>query len=138
MLDHNHKKILVSICRSFHAYSVSVAWKLSSFHANSVSVWPPKHKHRFCHHHFSFIINLNLILNFYIISASLIKMVRTRSQLENLSKEELIEELITVEDISSKLSDLSNRFNDFLRRFEVVSSDIAIARNCNKLTIIKL
>ena len=65
-------------------------------------------------------------------------MVRTRSQLENLSKEELIEELITVEDISSKLSDLSNRFNDFLRRFEVVSSDIAIARNCNKLTIIKL
>ena len=60
-------------------------------------------------------------------------MVRTRSQLENLSKEELIEELITVDDISSKLSDLSNRFDDFLRRFEVVSSDVAIARNCNKL-----
>ena len=60
-------------------------------------------------------------------------MVRTRSQLENLSKEELIEELITVDDISSKLSDLSNRFDDFLRRFEVVSSDLAIARNCNKL-----
>ena len=60
-------------------------------------------------------------------------MVRTRSQLENLSKEEVIEELITVNVISSKLSDLSNRFNDFLRRFEVVSSDLAIARNCNKL-----
>ena len=58
-------------------------------------------------------------------------MVQTRSQLENLSKEELIEELITVEDITSKLSDLSNRFNDFLRRFEVASSDLAIARNCN-------
>ena len=49
-------------------------------------------------------------------------MVRTRSQLENLSKEELIEEHIPVDDISSKLSDLSNGFDDFLRRFEVVSS----------------
>ena len=35
-------------------------------------------------------------------------MVRTRSQVENLSKEELIVELITVDDILSKLSDLSN------------------------------
>ena len=49
-------------------------------------------------------------------------MVGTRSQLENLSKGELIEELITVSDTSSKPSDLSNRFNDFLRRFEFVSS----------------
>ena len=60
-------------------------------------------------------------------------MVQTRSQLENLSKEKLIDELITVDDISSKLSDLSNRFNDFQRRFEVVSFDLAIARNCSKL-----
>ena len=42
-------------------------------------------------------------------------MVQTRSQLENLSKEELIDKLISVEDISSKLSDLTSRFNDFLR-----------------------
>ena len=60
-------------------------------------------------------------------------MVRTRIQLENLSKEELIEELITVDDILSKISDLSNRFDDFLRRFEIVSSDVAITRNCNRL-----
>ena len=60
-------------------------------------------------------------------------MVRTRSQLENLSKEELIEELITIDDITSKISDLTNRFNDFLRRFEVVSSDLAITKNCNRL-----
>ena len=60
-------------------------------------------------------------------------MVQTRSQLENLSKEELIEELITVEDITLKRSDLSNRFDDFLRRFEVVSSDLATTRNCNGL-----
>ena len=43
--------------------------------------------------------------------------------------EELIGELITVDDISSKPSDLSNRFDDFLRRFEVASSDLPIARN---------
>ena len=60
-------------------------------------------------------------------------MVRTRSQLENFSKEELIEELITVDDISSKLSDLLNQFDNFLRRFEFVSSDLAITKNCNRL-----
>ena len=58
-------------------------------------------------------------------------MVRTRSQLENLSKEELIEELITVDNISSKLSDLSNRFDYFLRRFEVVSFDLGIGTVIN-------
>ena len=60
-------------------------------------------------------------------------MVRKRSQLENLSKKGLIEELITVDDITSKISDLTNRFNDFLRRFEVVSSDLAITKDCNRL-----
>ena len=60
-------------------------------------------------------------------------MVRTRSQLENLSKEELTEELITVNDISSKPSDLSNQFYDFLMRFEVLSSGLAITINCNRL-----
>ena len=39
-------------------------------------------------------------------------MVRTKSQLKNLSKEELIEELITVDYITSKTSDLTNRFDD--------------------------
>ena len=69
----------------------------------------------------------------YILLWSSTKMVWTRSQLENLSKEELIEELITVDDITSKISDLTNRFDDFLRRFEVVSSDLAITKNCNRL-----
>ena len=40
-------------------------------------------------------------------------MPRTRRQLENLSKEEFIEELNTVDDITSKISDLINRFDDF-------------------------
>ena len=46
-------------------------------------------------------------------------MVRTRSQLENFSKIELISKLISVEDISSKLSDLTSRF-DFLRQYKIL------------------
>ena len=42
----------------------------------------------------------------------------TRSQLENFSKEEPIEEIITVDDVSSKLSDLSNWF--FEEIFEMI------------------
>ena len=60
-------------------------------------------------------------------------MVQTRSQLENLSKEKLIEELMTVDDIASKIYDLTNQFDDFLRRLEDASSDLAITRNCNRL-----
>ena len=48
-------------------------------------------------------------------------MVRTRSQLQNLSNEELVEEVSSVADISSKLSDLTSRFDDFLRRYEILS-----------------
>ena len=60
-------------------------------------------------------------------------MVRTRSQLENLSKEELIDKLISVEDISSKLSDLTSPFNDFLRQYEILSSEVTVSKNCNHL-----
>ena len=55
-------------------------------------------------------------------------MIRTRSQLENLSKEELIEELIIVEDIFSKLSELTSRFDDFDD-----SSELTVSKNCNRL-----
>ena len=60
-------------------------------------------------------------------------MVQTRSQLENLSKKELIDELISVEDISSKLSDLTSRFNDLLRQYEILSSELTVSKNCNRL-----
>ena len=60
-------------------------------------------------------------------------MVRTRSHLENLSKEELTGQLISVEDMSSKLSDLTSRFDDFLRRYEILSSELTVSKNCNRL-----
>ena len=59
-------------------------------------------------------------------------MVRTRSQLENLSKEELIHELISIENINSKLSDLISRFND-LKQYEILSSVLTVSKNCNCL-----
>ena len=44
-------------------------------------------------------------------------MVRTRSQLENLSKDELIDEVLSLEnfknDINVKFSELNDHFNDF-------------------------
>ena len=60
-------------------------------------------------------------------------MGRTRSQPEILSKEELIEKLISVEDISSKLSDLTSCFDDFLRQYEILSSELSVSKNCNCL-----
>ena len=63
-------------------------------------------------------------------------MVSTRSQLKNLSKEELIDELLSVEDISyihSKLSDLTSRFDDFLGWYEILNSELTDIKNCNRL-----
>ena len=60
-------------------------------------------------------------------------MVWARIQIENLSKEELIDELISVVDISSRLSDLISRFDDFLRWYEIFSSDLTVSKNCNRL-----
>ena len=60
-------------------------------------------------------------------------MVRARSQLENLSKEELTDELISVEDISSKVSDLTSCFDDFVRRYEILNSELTVSKSCNRL-----
>ena len=60
-------------------------------------------------------------------------MVRTRSQLEHLSKEELIDVFMSTEDISSKVVNLTTRFDDFTRRFEIISSELAVSKNCNRL-----
>ena len=48
-------------------------------------------------------------------------MVRTRSQLENLSKDELIDEVLSLENfknvITMKFSELNYHFNDFESKF---------------------
>ena len=66
-------------------------------------------------------------------------MVRTRSQLENLSKDELIDEVHSLEnfknDINVKFSELNYRFNDFKAKYEMVNSNLSITRRCNDLLL---
>ena len=60
-------------------------------------------------------------------------MVRTKIQFEHLSKDELIDGLMSIEDISSKLVNLTTQFDDSTRRFEILSSELAASKNCNWL-----
>ena len=57
-------------------------------------------------------------------------MVRTRSRLENLSKDELIDEVLSLEhfknDINMKFSELNDRFNNFESKYEMVNSNLSI------------
>ena len=65
-------------------------------------------------------------------------MVRTSSQLENLSKDGLIDEVLSLEtfknDINAKFSDLNDRFNNFQIKY-MVSSNLSISKRCNELLL---
>ena len=63
-------------------------------------------------------------------------MVLTRSQYENMSKEELIQELTNVNssfvnDINAKLTDLSDRFNEFTSKYDKVYSELQQCKSYN-------
>ena len=58
-------------------------------------------------------------------------MVFTRSQMKNMSRDELVEELFKLWDVPSKLSELTERFNDFVSKHDKVYSELQISRNCN-------
>ena len=63
-------------------------------------------------------------------------MVLTRSQYENMSKEELIQELTDinssfVNDINTKLSNLEEKFNDFLSKYDNVNSELQQCKKFN-------
>ena len=66
-------------------------------------------------------------------------MVRTRSQLENLSKDELIDKVLSLEnfknDINTKFSELNDPFNDFQEKYEMVDSNLSISKRCNELLL---
>ena len=68
-------------------------------------------------------------------------MVLTQSQYENLSKEELIQELTDinssfVNDINAKLTDLSVKSNEFTSKYDKVYSKLQQCKsfNCHLLT----
>ena len=62
-------------------------------------------------------------------------MVRTTSQLENLSTDELVDKVLSLEyfknGINVRFPQLSNRFNDFEVKYEMVNSNLSITRCCN-------
>ena len=63
-------------------------------------------------------------------------MVLTQSQYENMSKEELIEELTNinssfVNDINAKLIDLLDRFNEFTSKYDKVYSELQQCKSYN-------
>ena len=59
--------------------------------------------------------------------------------MENLSKDELIDEVLSLEnfsrDINVKFSELNDRFNDFEVKYEIVNSNLLIKRRCNDLLV---
>ena len=69
-------------------------------------------------------------------------MVRTRRQLENLSEDKLIDEVLSLEnfksDINVKFFELNDRFNDFEAKYEMVNSNLSITRHCNDLLLERL
>ena len=60
-------------------------------------------------------------------------MVFTHSQYKYTSKEELIEQLISHDDIAAKLSELTKRFDEFSDKYEALHSEFKITQNCNSL-----
>ena len=62
-------------------------------------------------------------------------MVLTRAQVDNLSREELIEELLKFSDVTDKLNDLNNRFEDFIKKYDELNSQLLISKKCNSLLL---
>ena len=66
-------------------------------------------------------------------------MAQTKSQLENLSKDELIDKVIGLEnfknDINSKFSELNDYFNEFQEKYKMVNSNLSISKCCNELLL---
>ena len=63
-------------------------------------------------------------------------MVLTRSQYKNMSKKELIQELTAINssfviDINTKLTDLSERFNEFTSKYDKVYSELQQCKSFN-------
>ena len=58
-------------------------------------------------------------------------MVFTSSQIENMRTEELVEELVNLSDMSTKLTNLTNKFDEFIRKYDNLHSELQLARNCN-------
>ena len=59
--------------------------------------------------------------------------VLTRSQIENMSHEELVENLVAMSDVSSQIQSLATKFSNLMEKFDQVSSELSITKNVNSL-----
>ena len=60
-------------------------------------------------------------------------MVFTRIKLSEPSKEELIEELLSFDNLSQKINDLTKKLDDFASKFDRVFSELQIFKTWNSL-----
>ena len=60
-------------------------------------------------------------------------MVLTRSKLKELSKEELIEKLLSFDNLSEKINDLTKKMDNFATTFDRVFSELQVSKICNSL-----
>ena len=62
-------------------------------------------------------------------------MVLRRAQVDNLVTEELIEESLKFPVITNRLISLNSRFEDFIKNYDKLSSELLISKNCNSLRL---
>ena len=60
-------------------------------------------------------------------------MVFTRSQIKNLSREELIEELVKLSDITDRLKELTDKFDNFSKKYKELKSYLVVTKKSNSL-----
>ena len=60
-------------------------------------------------------------------------MVFTRSQIKNLSREELVEELVKPSDITDRLKELTDKFDNFSKKYKELKSYLVVTKKSNSL-----
>ena len=61
-------------------------------------------------------------------------MILTRAQVD-LSREELIENLLRFSAITDQLNGINSRFKDFIKKYYKLNSELLISKNCNSLLL---
>ena len=62
-------------------------------------------------------------------------MALTRALVDNLSREELKEELLKFSDITDQLNGLNSRFKNFIKKYDKLNSELLISKNYNSLLL---
>ena len=55
-------------------------------------------------------------------------MLLARVQVDNLSREQLIEELLKFSDITDQLNGLNSRFEDFIKKYDKLNSELLVSK----------